>query len=227
LSDSSMSTRLSLRVPDTHPRPEGLSTRHKQALARRDQILETAVELFAQKGFDGTSTKEIAVAAGISEGLIFHYFPSKSQLLAAVLQTQHGFLNDLRDLLRNAEDRPAREVLPEMAALWFRKLREQKAITLILLGTAQTDPNVGEALKRVIQNGVNLLSDYLCACAGRGELRPGLPTEASALMLFSSMIVFFIRYRDLPERKWQHAVDSFSEDMLTVWFEGMGAPPAP
>jgi AcrR family transcriptional regulator len=222
-----MSTRPSLSVPDTHRRPEGLSTRRERALARRDQILETAVGLFAQKGFDGTSTKEIAVAVGISEGLIFHYFPSKSALLAAVLQTQHGFLNDLRDLLRNAEDRPAREVLPEMATLWFRKLREEKAITLILLGTAQTDPNVGEALKRVIQNGVSLLSDYLRACAGRGELRPGLPTEASALMLFSSMIVFFIRYRDLTERKWQHAIDSFSEDMLTVWFEGMGAPPAP
>src|SRR5262245_3168783 len=61
--------------------------RQQQAAARRAQIVETALRLFARQGFDGTSTRQIAQEAGIAEGLIFHYFPTKAQLLTAVLET--------------------------------------------------------------------------------------------------------------------------------------------
>ena len=61
-----------------------------QAQARRAQILEAAVRLFAQYGCDGTATRQIAKALHITEGLIFHYFPTKADLLAAVLATRGG-----------------------------------------------------------------------------------------------------------------------------------------
>ena len=62
------------------------TARQLQAEARREQILETALKLFAAQGFDGTSTRQIAKEAGIAEGLIFHYFPTKGSLLTAILQ---------------------------------------------------------------------------------------------------------------------------------------------
>ena len=65
-------------------------TRQHQAQARREQILEAAVRLFAQYGYDGTSTRQIAQEVHITEGLIFHYFPTKADLLAAVLATRGG-----------------------------------------------------------------------------------------------------------------------------------------
>src|SRR5689334_11362848 len=78
---------------------ERRSLRQEQAILRRAQILETALGLFARQGFDGTSTKQIAQSAGIAEGLIFHYFPTKAQLLTAVLETHHSFAGELRALL--------------------------------------------------------------------------------------------------------------------------------
>ena len=56
--------------------------------ARREQILQTAVSLFAQKGFKGTTTKEIAAAAGVSEAMVFRHFASKDELYAAILDTK-------------------------------------------------------------------------------------------------------------------------------------------
>lgn len=47
---------------------------------RRHQLLTTALECFLTKGFHGTSTREICRAAGISSGLIFHYFPTKEAI---------------------------------------------------------------------------------------------------------------------------------------------------
>jgi TetR/AcrR family transcriptional regulator len=56
--------------------------------ARREQILHTAVALFSQKGFKGTTTKEIAKAAGVSEAMVFRHFENKEALYGAILDTK-------------------------------------------------------------------------------------------------------------------------------------------
>jgi len=52
---------------------------------RRLQILRVAVGLFSQKGFGGTTTKEIAQAAGVSEAMVFRHFATKQELYSAIL----------------------------------------------------------------------------------------------------------------------------------------------
>jgi len=52
---------------------------------RKLQILRVAVSLFSQKGFGGTTTKEIAHAAGISEAMVFRHFATKQELYTAIL----------------------------------------------------------------------------------------------------------------------------------------------
>src|ERR1044072_4967933 len=52
---------------------------------RRLQILRVAVTLFSQKGFRGTTTKEIAQAAGVSEAMVFRHFATKQELYSAIL----------------------------------------------------------------------------------------------------------------------------------------------
>lgn len=53
---------------------------------RRQAIVDSAVPLFARKGFAGTTTRELAEAAGISEALLFRHFPSKQLLYREILQ---------------------------------------------------------------------------------------------------------------------------------------------
>ena len=55
---------------------------------RREQILQTAVDLFSQRGFKGTTTKEIARAAGVSEAMVFRHFATKDELYGAILDTK-------------------------------------------------------------------------------------------------------------------------------------------
>jgi AcrR family transcriptional regulator len=52
---------------------------------RRLQILRVAMRLFSQRGFRGTTTKEIALAAGVSEAMVFRHFATKEQLYSAIL----------------------------------------------------------------------------------------------------------------------------------------------
>ena len=55
------------------------------AKTRREQIVAVAAELFSQKGFSGTTTKEIADEAGVSEAIIFRHFATKDALYNAIL----------------------------------------------------------------------------------------------------------------------------------------------
>jgi TetR/AcrR family transcriptional regulator len=55
------------------------------AANRQHQLLEVAMNAFSRRGFKGTTTKEIAAAAGITEAVIFQHFPSKEALYSAVL----------------------------------------------------------------------------------------------------------------------------------------------
>ncbi len=55
------------------------------AEARKEAIVNAVQDIFAEKGFDGTTIKELAQVAGVSEALLYKHFPSKESLYAAML----------------------------------------------------------------------------------------------------------------------------------------------
>src|SRR5258708_16776644 len=61
---------------------------HKVVEDRRDQIMDAAMRVFAQKGFMKATNKDIAREAGITPGLIYYYFESKEALLKAIIETR-------------------------------------------------------------------------------------------------------------------------------------------
>ena len=63
----------------------------------RDRILKAALPLFARSGYDGTTTKQIAVAAGVAEGTLFRHFETKKSILVQV--ATDGWIEILTDLL--------------------------------------------------------------------------------------------------------------------------------
>jgi len=64
----------------------------------QQHLLDSAQQLFAERGYRGTTTKDIAENAGVSENLIFRYFKSKSELMLA------SVVNPLLEILQNFSD---------------------------------------------------------------------------------------------------------------------------
>ena len=101
-----MSRRLSKRVSRVGGVPKGPESAPGSEI--RQQILKTAIRLFAQKGFRGTTTREIALAAGVNEVTIFRHFASKQELYTAILEiksSEAGLTSWLVDLAKFAERR--------------------------------------------------------------------------------------------------------------------------
>src|SRR4029453_9176360 len=89
-------------------------TRREHAEARRLQLIDTALDVFAAKGLEAATIKDLSDAAGVAQGLLYQYFRSKEELLEAVLQ-RHYFLPEIRRITSPDRDRPAAEVLLEVA----------------------------------------------------------------------------------------------------------------
>jgi AcrR family transcriptional regulator len=200
------------------------TARQRQAAVRREQILQTALKLFAAQGFDATSTRQIAREVGIAEGLIFHYFPTKASLLAAILEDRlegrRTFRRELRTLLEDAAGKPVSEVLRSVASGWLATLRRDEEIVVVLFTAAQVNPEVRAAWQGLIREGTELFTGYLAARVEAGELREDLPLETAGTMFVSSLMIFFLTRRHLSEPEWETQGDVYTQELISVWLEG-------
>ena len=64
---------------------------------RRQEILAAAMELFAEKGFRGTTTRDLATQAEVNEAIIFRHFKNKEELYSAILEHKAGEDRDAQD----------------------------------------------------------------------------------------------------------------------------------
>ncbi|WP_326636983.1 TetR/AcrR family transcriptional regulator [Streptosporangium sp. NBC_01755] len=101
------------------------------ASERRDHLVKLAAELFARKGFQATTVREIAEEAGILSGSLYHHFDSKETIVDEVLAT---FLDDLVGRYRAAleQDGDPRTILSEMVRIGFSTLEPHRAAITVM-----------------------------------------------------------------------------------------------
>jgi AcrR family transcriptional regulator len=95
------------------------------ATDRRSQILAAAMELFSERGFHGTKTRDLARTAGVSEALLFRHFPTKEALIHAILENVTERYLRMEAKIRGI---PPREALIALAEVVLSSLRENPKI---------------------------------------------------------------------------------------------------
>lgn len=178
------------------------TTRRQQAEWRRTQLIDTALGVFARKGVEGATVKDLSDAAGVTPGLLYHYFQSKDDLLQAALE-DHYFLPELRRISSPDRERPAAEVLLEVGEGFAAMLREHHQLVQVMLREAPSNLAVAERLERARRDGVRLLADYLASRVAAGELRAHDTEAAARLLLY---VVFMADLTDTPTDRFLPAV---------------------
>jgi AcrR family transcriptional regulator len=106
------------------------------AQGRREQILEGAWNLFAQKGFRGTTTREIAKRLGISEALMFKYFPTKAALYRAIIQKRMNGSEEMLFPKEAIDSKNDRQVFKSILSYLLRKNTADPTFMRLLLYSA-------------------------------------------------------------------------------------------
>ncbi|MFI7633938.1 TetR/AcrR family transcriptional regulator [Nonomuraea sp. NPDC049400] len=159
-------------------------TRSEQAAWRREQLLDAALRVFAAKGVDGATVKDVAQAAGVTPGLLYRYFDSKEAMVETLL-SERGFLPRLRELRAQCHDaRPATEVLTELLGAFDRLLADNAELMAVFFGAAQARA----PLATLVSEGQRLIGDFLAERVDAGELRPH-DTATAARTVFATVAV--------------------------------------
>jgi TetR/AcrR family transcriptional regulator len=142
---------------------------------RRRQLLDAALELFSRKGFGGTTTKEIAAAAGVTEAIIFRHFPSKQALYTAVLDSKTESCDHqewMAEIQAHMDRNDDAGVLRTLSAAILESYRTDARFERILLFAALEGHELGLAHHRKFAVPVfEMFRDYIARRQREGALR--------------------------------------------------------
>lgn len=206
--------------------PEEAASQRLGADERRRQILDAALALFARHGYAGTTTKAIAREASITEGLIYHYFGGKAELLVELAKQRSALLQQVRSLLRDEGDAPAAHTMPRIARGWVELVRRQGDLVVMLVSESHAHPEVGAAFAALLDEVRGGLQGYLDRRVAAGELRADLPTAVAAASFLSTLLMFFYTHAELDDAAWELEAPRFTSALLDVWLRGALAPTA-
>ena len=141
------------------------TTTRLTAAERRDTILDAAMAAFAERGFAGTSTEDIAREAGISQPYLFRLFGTKKELFKATVA--RCFRETLEIFQRAAEGKRGEEALHAMAEAYTQLLSDRTKLRAQMQSYAACDD---AEICDVVRNGYGDLVAYV-------ERVSGLPSE--------------------------------------------------
>ena len=160
---------------------------------RREQIIDAAMHVFAQKGFARATNKDIAREAGITPGLIYHYFDSKEALLKAIIEGRSP-LRIVNTLPPQALTLPPEVFLRFIVMQVLGILEEENFIQLIrvFLPEVVYNQNTGSTISSAMQQALGFLESYFQSKMEVGELRKTDPALIPQLLV-GSVMAFVLR----------------------------------
>ena len=171
----------------------------KESTAER--ILSTSAGLFARFGYNGVSTRDIALAAGVNEVTVYRHFPRKRDLYLAALDSELRRVQLGGDLLAEiAEAEDVQTVVTRTFHLVATTLmRRPELLRLVQFGALEFSDDLKPLFRRHLGELIEVVARYVDPWISRGELRC-----SSAKVLILTLIAIVLSHRSL------HPI--FSED---------------
>lgn len=128
---------------------------------RKAELVEAALVLWAERGYDGTSVEAIAQKAGLSKGSFYVYFPSKLALLETTLR-QHSLELPVVETVSELGNAPLEAVIPTLARAIWRHFKDRRDLILVLLRELPSHLELGRHFLEVVLLPINrLFASYL------------------------------------------------------------------
>jgi TetR/AcrR family transcriptional repressor of mexJK operon len=191
---------------------------------RRRQILDAAQEVFAQKGFDGASIKDLAKAAKISPGLLYWYFKDKTDLFVSLIseRIKEAFGTLLPESV--SFDLPPDEFLPQFGHFYIDLFEPpmNAALFKLMVANAQSFPSaVKQVRSNVIGRVLSTLQSYFERQIEAGRMRP-CNTEMVTRTFMGSIVAFLLlRHVFQVELGRERSVEAFVDGVTDVILHGI------
>ncbi|MFQ5442653.1 MAG: TetR/AcrR family transcriptional regulator [Thermodesulfobacteriota bacterium] len=189
---------------------------------RRAQIVDVATALLAKKGFKGTTTREIARKAGISEAVIFKHFSRKEDLYRAIIDLRCDDGLGRSRLKSVVEGKSGREFFSEVAAFLINEHARDPTLMRLLTLSALEKQDMSEVfLKTRGLEFIEFIEDEI-----KGQIKKGLFRKVDARIAARAFLGMVFHYSMSQEIYGMKRYFSFStkkvvETFVDIFFEGV------
>lgn len=168
--------------------------------AKRQHILDCAAVLFAQQGYERTTTSQLCAQAGISPGSLYHYFTDKKQVFMAVLTQDEQDTHALLDRLTQ-ESAPLEALISFVVHLAEPATADPIVSKLVLEAMLQAhrDPDVRAELARVDDDEMRGLRVLLSRAVQAGEADPALDADDAAAWISALVSAVYLQTALAPD----------------------------
>ena len=195
---------------------EKTAKKHKlSGMERRQQIISAATEVFSRHGFQGTTLRQLAQKAGVSEAMIYHHFSSKEELYDAILEKK---IEERKHLFFPADAIRAKEDITVLTTIVGNFLRQQSldsSFMRMLLFSALEGHELGRKFVHgPLQEFFDFLGDYLEERSEDGALKPVSGQVRARLLV--GMVFYFSLLREIFNDPKSQSVDLDDLTNITV-----------
>ena len=191
-----------------------------QGESKRERILQTALQLFSRQGYHGTTTKQIAAASGVAEGLIFYYFGGKRELMRGVTR-RFSFLETVRDEAERLIGMDREEVLARFGRMYLHFLDRHKDYLLLIWSPDMLqDEEVTREVRHLLEGMVEL-GGRIVTADGREPLSADERTVHTAVsMMLSALLTHFMVGERMKNRN-PETDEAYIRSVVSVVLDGV------
>ena len=166
------------------------------ASRRRNELLEAAFSLIAEKGLEGLRTRDVAQRAGVNISTLFYYFGSKDALVAALV----GHIRDIFTAASGSGSPAYTDLRSHLANAWARFQSNPGLATALqeLMLRSSRDEVIRSALDRVLQHWSETVAGLVRQDANNGQLETNLDPVRTAALVTSFVIGATLRLNVNP-----------------------------
>jgi AcrR family transcriptional regulator len=200
-------------------------TRNKPEQDTRSKILSTARHLFARRGYDGTTTRELAENAGIAEGTLFRHFSNKKAILVEV--ATQGWVELLTDLLMELSEMANYEAIAQVIYKRMLHLGKNYEVMRICFMEVQFHSDLQEKIqKEVVAKMTDVAEAFFQTAIDRGVYRP-LNAKVVAQVFLGMFVIAGFSHDTLLQPEANHQdIRDMAEGLADIFLNGVLARPA-
>jgi AcrR family transcriptional regulator len=188
----------------------------------KTRILQAARKLFSQRGYDGTTTRDLAQAAGVAEGTIFRHFENKKTILVEV--ASEGWVELLTDLLTELSEMASYKAIAQVMRRRMLHLRENGELLRVCFLEAQFHPDLREKIQtEVIVKMTDVAEAFFQTAMDQGIYRKANPRVVAQVFLGMFTVAGFSEDSIAPHNS-PAAMLEMAEGMADIFLNGVLMP---
>ncbi|MBE9193321.1 TetR/AcrR family transcriptional regulator [Gloeocapsopsis crepidinum LEGE 06123] len=186
----------------------------------RDRILKAAQRLFARQGYDGTTTRDLAVAAGVAEGTLFRHFTNKKAILIEI--ATQGWVEILTDLLTELSEMGSYKAVAQVMQRRMWNFHKNADMMRVCFMEAQFHPDLRDRIQaEVINKMTDVAEAFFQTAMDRGIYRKTNPKIVAQVFLGMFAIAGFSHNTLMEPDASPKAMQEMAEGLADIFLNGV------